>query len=236
MLDLEYVWQATQRERGDSSVDDIKVGVRGATQHHSESETHAPRPVRVRRLKTIDEGERLQMDVFEMPHPSFASLTCRYYGQWMPYRGNDQPVTDEFAGLVATYQALLGNVIGYVRAQHGMPQAELAVEVGVGQSTWSRIERGNSSLSFDQLVRAALALDLRPWELLAYVQCVVREAESRGLAVVAGSLEEAGTRLIHDSARLELVQSAMRNVMLGGALTLCGNGIEAVFSTQGTNR
>jgi len=68
-----------------------------------------------------------------------------------------------------TYPALVGNVIARLRKEMGLGQAEFAAMVGLGQSTWSRVEKGQSALTIELLARAAEALGLQPHELLAIV-------------------------------------------------------------------
>lgn len=61
-----------------------------------------------------------------------------------------------------TYLAIVGSVFVRLRKELGIEQAALAKAVGLNQSTWSRIERGESSLSIDQLFLAADCLRIKP--------------------------------------------------------------------------
>lgn len=60
----------------------------------------------------------------------------------------------------------------------------MARHVGVGRSTWSRIEAGTSALSMDQLAKAANKLDIPMGELMLEVDDVVRELRQQGVDVV----------------------------------------------------
>ena len=74
-----------------------------------------------------------------------------------------------------TYQAVIGRVIVNFRKQLAVDQALLAGAAGVTQSTWSRIERGESSLSIEQLAKADEVIEevevkYQPAQILAAMQ------------------------------------------------------------------
>ena len=73
-----------------------------------------------------------------------------------------------------TYQTLLGRLIAMKRRQRQMDQEELARHVGVSNSTWSRIEAGQSALSIDQLAKAAEKLGALVGELTSEADDLVR--------------------------------------------------------------
>ena len=82
---------------------------------------------------------------------------------------------------VTTYAAILGAVLGQIRTAAGLKQSDLAESVGVGPSTWSRIEKGESSLSTDQLKLAADALKTSPSEILNMVALAEAVAAEKGI-------------------------------------------------------
>jgi len=65
-----------------------------------------------------------------------------------------------------TYDAVVGIVLQYLREHIGTTQADLAKSMNLTVSTWSRIERGQSALSLNQLEKASIALGLRPNQVL----------------------------------------------------------------------
>ncbi|ACC69442.1 helix-turn-helix transcriptional regulator [Paraburkholderia phymatum] len=83
---------------------------------------------------------------------------------------------------VTTYGAILGAVLGQIRSAAGMKQSDLAEAVGVGPSTWSRIEKGESSLSTDQLKLAADALKVPPSRILEMVDVAEKITADKGIA------------------------------------------------------
>ncbi|WP_158227090.1 helix-turn-helix domain-containing protein [Mangrovitalea sediminis] len=75
----------------------------------------------------------------------------------------------------STYAAVVGAVIAQVRSEVGMSQAQLAEQVGIGQPAWSRIEKGGSVLSVDQLARAARAMKTAPHRILELADKTVEQ-------------------------------------------------------------
>jgi transcriptional regulator with XRE-family HTH domain len=65
-----------------------------------------------------------------------------------------------------TYPSVVGRVLAFHREQTGLSQADLAHVAGVTQSTWSKVERGESSLALEQLRLVAPAMKKRPGEIV----------------------------------------------------------------------
>ena len=83
-----------------------------------------------------------------------------------------------------TYPALVGNIIASLRKERSIGQAEFSAMVGVGQSTWSRIEKGQSALTVEQLAKAAGQLELQPHQLLAVVDGARENLEAQGIGTL----------------------------------------------------
>jgi transcriptional regulator with XRE-family HTH domain len=84
-----------------------------------------------------------------------------------------------------TYPEIVGAVLVRARKQAGRTQAELTAAVGVNQPTLSKIERGVSGASLDQLRRYAEAVGLTAGEVLGQADRVAKHAEAQGVQVVA---------------------------------------------------
>ena len=84
---------------------------------------------------------------------------------------------------VTTYGAILGAVLAQIRASAGLKQSDLADAVGIGASTWSRIEKGESALSTDQLKLAADALKLPPGRILDMVDLAGKATAQNGITL-----------------------------------------------------
>jgi len=116
-----------------------------------------------------------------------------------------------------TYPALVGNVVARLRKEQGLGQAEFAATVGLGQSTWSRVEKGQSALTVEQLARTAAALGLKPHELLRIVDGASERLAEQGI----------GTLLDRIGAN---------NMALLGAIPVVGPTLTAVLSGVSTYR
>jgi transcriptional regulator with XRE-family HTH domain len=124
--------------------------------------------------------------------------------------------TKKFSGNT-TYPALVGNVLAQLRKEKGIGQAEFGALVGIGQSTWSRIEKGESALTIEQLAKAARQLELAPHELLAVVDGARENLQDQGI----------GTLLDRIGAN---------NMALLGAIPVVGPSLTAVLSGVSTYR
>ncbi|WP_420389355.1 helix-turn-helix domain-containing protein [Marinobacter sp.] len=83
----------------------------------------------------------------------------------------------------STYAAVVGAVIAKLRADKGIGQADLASAVGLGQPAWSRIEKGGSALTVDQLARAARALKLSPSDIVSMADKTVAKMKAQNFEV-----------------------------------------------------
>ena len=82
---------------------------------------------------------------------------------------------------VTTWPAIVGRVLAELRKESGLNQGDVADAVGVGQAAWSKIERGDSALTIEQLYAAARRLELNASDVLRYAELVRREAEVQGV-------------------------------------------------------
>lgn len=85
--------------------------------------------------------------------------------------------------IVTTFPAVLGAVLVKLRTEKGMKQGDLAAAIGLGASTWSRIERGSSGLSIDQLRHVAKVFDITPGLILEMVEASEEEIKGRGIRI-----------------------------------------------------
>jgi transcriptional regulator with XRE-family HTH domain len=77
------------------------------------------------------------------------------------------PYENMQAGLTS-YSAIVGQVLFNLRQELDIKQGDMANAVNIGQSTWSRIEKGEVALSIDQLARAADRLGCLPSDVLTW--------------------------------------------------------------------
>ena len=112
-----------------------------------------------------------------------------------------------------TYQAIVGSVLVGIRKELGVEQSALAKAVGVNQSTWSRIERGESALSIEQLFLAANHLQIKPSIVIRNSEKAVQSLRSQKVVVsVSKNMDKRvgqGVALIGASALGALVGAAI---------------------------
>lgn len=82
-----------------------------------------------------------------------------------------------------TYPAIIGGILARLRNERGLDQGKMAESVGVGQSTWSRVENGVSALTIEQLAAAAAVIGARPSEILAMADRSAADLRQRGIVV-----------------------------------------------------
>jgi len=84
-----------------------------------------------------------------------------------------------------TYQSVLGAIINSQRSERvpSITQAEIAEQLNITMSTWSRIERGESSLSLEQMVKLAAFLDLPLSVLFKLVEERIEHLRAQGISV-----------------------------------------------------
>jgi transcriptional regulator with XRE-family HTH domain len=116
-----------------------------------------------------------------------------------------------------TYPALVGNVLAQFRKEKGIGQAEFGALVGIGQSTWSRIEKGESALTIEQLAKAAYHLELAPHELLAVVDGAQKDLLGQGIGTLMDRI-------------------GVNNMALLGSIPVVGPTLTAVLSGVSTYR
>lgn len=103
-----------------------------------------------------------------------------------------------------TYQAIVGEIIVQRRKERGLNQEDLAQKVGMSQSAWSRVEKGESNLSLEQLAKVSTALKIKPHDLIAEAD-KVREALEKNKVKVADNKSDAAGWLLLGAAAIALI-------------------------------
>lgn len=107
-----------------------------------------------------------------------------------------------------TYTAIVGQVLARKRADRGLEQAVLAKSLGVGQSTWSRVENGAVALTVEQLRAVAAPLAISPDEVLREADHYESLLTSSGVKVIPQS----------EARRNEAVMAFLAGAALGALL------------------
>lgn len=110
-----------------------------------------------------------------------------------------------------TYPAIVGGVLTKIRNDNNMRQDELAQSVGVTQATWSRIERGQSSITVEHLRKAADKLGAAPGDILRYADRTAIDFRNRGGDVIVSrdNIDNQKVALIAGGALLILIAAAI---------------------------
>jgi transcriptional regulator with XRE-family HTH domain len=87
---------------------------------------------------------------------------------------------------VTNYPTIVGKIIAQIRDQRGLRQEDLAQAMGVTQTTLSRIETGQSSISVEHLRLASHHLGVRPNQILADADNNETILQSRGMTIMFG--------------------------------------------------
>ena len=87
------------------------------------------------------------------------------------------------SNIITSFPTILGGIIGDLRKKQGLSQGEFAERMGLGQSTWSRVEKGVSGLSIEQLVLASEVLEIRPSKLVAMAEKIADDLRTQNIKV-----------------------------------------------------
>lgn len=133
--------------------------------------------------------------------------------------------------LGATSAAVLGWVIASLRKSKGLKQSEMATKVGVGPSVWSRIEKGDSGLSIEQLRQVASALDVTAGRILEMAEAAEKELEKKGVEV--STSEKSAKNSSQDAPTASGVGSvasaAAVGAMIGTVVPIVGTTLGAII-------
>ena len=117
-----------------------------------------------------------------------------------------------------TFQSVVGRVIVKIRKELNVEQATLASSVGVTQSTWSRIERGESSLTVEQLANAAECLRVNPSTILLEAEEATKALRAQGVVVRNNKIQNSKTK-----AGIALIGAAALGALVGNAIAKSKN-------------
>ncbi len=112
-----------------------------------------------------------------------------------------------------TYPAIVGRILVDLRKRAGIGQDVVAGAMGITQSTLSRVERGESALTVEQLARAANSLDLNASAVLAKAESAVLELNAQGIEV---SFERSKSEI---DAGLVLIGAAALGALIAAILS-----------------
>jgi len=119
---------------------------------------------------------------------------------------------------VTTSNAVLGAVLAKLRSLQGLKQIDLAEAVGVGTSTWSRVEKGEGDLSIDQLRLAAKALGSTASQIIEIAEAAEMEAIKSGISMKPLGTSAKTLLNVSFSSFIPILGNVLGGV-IGGAVT-----------------
>jgi len=119
---------------------------------------------------------------------------------------------------VTTSSAVLGAVLAKLRSLQGLKQIDLAEAVGVGTSTWSRVEKGEGDLSIDQLRLAAKALGSTASQIIEIAEAAEMEAIKSGISMKPLGTSAKTLLNVSFSSFIPILGNVLGGV-IGGAVT-----------------
>lgn len=125
--------------------------------------------------------------------------------------------------LGTTYQSVLGAVINTLRTsgEKTITQADIANSLGVTVSTWSRIERGESALSLEQLLTVAVFFNIPLSKLFLHVEEQIENLKKEGVLVAISK------DALTEKNILQLSNPQLISTGIFSALPIVGAGIAA---------
>lgn len=133
---------------------------------------------------------------------------------------------------VTTSAAILGQTLIALRKAKGMTQGEVADNLGMSASNWSRAEKGESSLTVDQLRAVARVLETTPEEILKATEAAELEAANKGLRVVVGTVVGGNVTSVTGAMAVGALAGSVIPVVGTVLGTLIGSAIGAYLSSQ----
>lgn len=100
------------------------------------------------------------------------------------------------SAFATSYPTIIGGLIGQMRKDRNISQADFAAQLGIGQSTWSKIEKGNSGLSFEQLVQAAKLLGVDASDLVSRTEDIAADLARKNIEVNSTRPQQPSTAAI----------------------------------------
>lgn len=85
---------------------------------------------------------------------------------------------------LVSYSSVLGVVVANKRKEFGIEQSAMAVSMGLSQASYSRLESGKSTFSFNQMFECAQALNISALELFNSVANTVETLQSNNDVLV----------------------------------------------------
>ena len=128
--------------------------------------------------------------------------------------------------LVTTYTAIMGQLVIELRQRGNWDQQAFAARSGIPQSTLSRIERGEGTITLEHIFQIAKGADVSPGEIVQAVE---------DLAAKANEAMEIEVLSKRDKSN-KLAKTAMIAGAALGSILVAGASLAGVLSNTGKKR
>lgn len=108
------------------------------------------------------------------------------------------------------YPAVVGQVLASIREQRGEKQGDIAARVGLSQSAYSRLEKGDSVMNLAQLHKVCAELGEVPNVVLRRADTVEKQLKAQGVQVLSEKPDNAAAALVGLGLLAALLLSAGR--------------------------
>lgn len=94
------------------------------------------------------------------------------------------------------YPAVVGQILASIREQRGEKQGDIAARVGLSQSAYSRLEKGDSVMNLAQLHKVAAELQTTPSAVLQRADAIQMQLKAQGVEVLPEKPDNAAAALV----------------------------------------
>jgi transcriptional regulator with XRE-family HTH domain len=94
------------------------------------------------------------------------------------------------------YPAVVGQILASIREQRGLKQGDFAARVGLSQSAYSRLEKGDSVMNLAQLHKACAELGETPSAVLHRADTIEKQLKAQGVKVLPEKPDNAAAALV----------------------------------------
>jgi transcriptional regulator with XRE-family HTH domain len=94
------------------------------------------------------------------------------------------------------YPAVVGQILAQVREQRSEKQGDVATRVGLSQSAYSRLEKGDSVMNLAQLHKVCAELGVTPGSVLQRADLLEQQLKAQGVQVQHEKPDDAAALLV----------------------------------------
>lgn len=121
---------------------------------------------------------------------------------------------------ITTYAQVIGQLVAHHRQAQALDQAHVAAWLGISQSAYSKLERGNSTFSVTQLHLVATNLGIPAGKLMEQAEQAILGLKARGVHVVDLVPPATPQKRAQSGAGLALVAAAVASVVFLAGIAL----------------